>query len=88
MNVLEKLKSMEYGPAPENAAKVNEWLEQNERSFGHFIGGQFTKFNKVDFFESKNPATGQVLARISQANADDVDKAVSAARRYGYLLPH
>ena len=81
MNVLDKLKSMEYGPAPENAAKVTEWLEQNERSFGQFIGGQFTRFNKADFFETKNPATGEVLARVSQANADDVDKAVGVARR-------
>ena len=81
MNVLDKFKSMEYGPAPENAAKVTEWLEQNERSFGHFIGGQFTKFNRADFFETKNPATGKVLARVSQANADDVDKAVGAARK-------
>ena len=81
MNVLDKFKSMEYGPAPENAAKVTEWLDQNERSFGHFIGGQFTKFNKADSFETKNPATGQVLARISQANVDDVDAAVCAARQ-------
>jgi aldehyde dehydrogenase (NAD+) len=81
VNVLDKLKSMEYGPAPENAAKVSEWLAKNEGTFGHFIGGRFTKFKKTDFFETKNPATGEVLAKISQASDDDVDKAVGAARK-------
>jgi aldehyde dehydrogenase (NAD+) len=32
-------------------------------------------------FESINPATGEVLTRVVEASADDVDRAVSAARR-------
>lgn len=81
MSVLDKFKSMEYGPAPENAAKVTEWLNKNEASFGHFIDGRFTKFSAAHCIETKNPATGEILARVSQADADDVDKAVGAARK-------
>lgn len=32
-------------------------------------------------FETLNPATGETLAHVAEANADDVDLAVSAARR-------
>jgi acyl-CoA reductase-like NAD-dependent aldehyde dehydrogenase len=32
-------------------------------------------------FETINPATGQVLARVAEGDAEDVDRAVSAARR-------
>ena len=81
MSVLDKFKSMEYGPAPENAAKVTEWLDKNKASFGHYIGGKFTKFSAADSFETKNPATGEVLARVSQAGVREVDQAVGAARK-------
>lgn len=33
-----------------------------------------------DFFESVNPATGEVLARVGQASPADIDTAVAAAR--------
>ena len=33
------------------------------------------------FFETKNPSNKKVLAEISDANAEDVDKAVKAAQR-------
>src|SRR5207244_3713083 len=32
-------------------------------------------------FETYNPATGEVIARVAEGNAADVDKAVKAARR-------
>lgn len=81
MNVVKKFMSMDYGPAPESAAKVSEWLDANDRRFGHFIAGRMTPFRDAASFDTKSPATGEVLARISQATAEDVDNAVGSARR-------
>lgn len=43
------------------------------------IDGQWTDGLKK--FDTVNPATGEVLTQIVQASADDVDRAVAAARR-------
>ncbi len=79
MTVKEIFDSMEYGPAPESAAEALAWLVDQGDRFGHFIDGVFT--DPGDGFESRNPATGEVLATLSQANRADVDAAVAAARR-------
>jgi aldehyde dehydrogenase (NAD+) len=78
-SIVEKFQSMEYGPAPEDPGEVNKWLEAHGRSFGHFIDGAWTKVGAASF-ESKNPATGEVTAKIAQADAADVDRAVKAAK--------
>jgi aldehyde dehydrogenase (NAD+) len=78
-SIMEKYQSMDYGPAPEDASEVNRWLESHGRWFGHYIDGAFTKSSAAKF-ESKNPATGEVLATVAQADAADVDRAVKAAR--------
>ncbi|MEM6637951.1 MAG: aldehyde dehydrogenase family protein [Pseudomonadota bacterium] len=79
MTVKEIFETMEYGPAPEASGEALEWLDVHKRKFGQFIGGAFTKPAKG--FDSRNPATGEALARISQATAKDVDAAVAAARK-------
>jgi aldehyde dehydrogenase (NAD+) len=78
-SVVEKFYSMEYGPAPEDASEVVKWLDAHGRTFGHYIGGAWTKVEGASF-ETKNPATGEVLARVASASAEDVDAAVKAAR--------
>jgi aldehyde dehydrogenase (NAD+) len=62
----------DYSPAPE--AKLASF----ESSYGHFIGGKFTKPQKT--FETINPATEEVLSNVSHGSAKDVDLAVKAAR--------
>ncbi len=79
MTVSEIFESMDYGPAPESAAEALAWLVDGGDKFGHFIDGKFTKPAKC--FESKNPATGEVLALVSQGSKKDVDAAVTAARK-------
>ncbi|MBI4538425.1 MAG: aldehyde dehydrogenase family protein [Gemmatimonadetes bacterium] len=71
---------MEYGPAPETAAPAIRWLEERERVFGLFIGGEWRSPASGEYFDSVNPATGKPIARVSQAGAGDVDAAVQAAR--------
>ncbi|MGA0540570.1 aldehyde dehydrogenase family protein [Neotabrizicola sp. VNH66] len=74
----EILQSMDYGPAPEDATITKGWLARHEAGFGHFINGSFTA--PGDTFEVTNPASGVVIARVSQGSAADVDAAVKAAR--------
>ncbi|MBA3258409.1 MAG: aldehyde dehydrogenase family protein [Gemmatimonadales bacterium] len=70
---------MAYGPAPEAAGPVQEWLERHGRRFGLFIGGAWTA-GEGESFETLNPATGKALAHLAQATPADVDRAVRAAR--------
>ncbi|WP_299562217.1 aldehyde dehydrogenase family protein [uncultured Sulfitobacter sp.] len=79
MTVSEIFDTMDYGPAPESAAEALAWIVDQGGRFGHFIDGAMTA--PSDVFESRNPATGEVLAHLSQASQDDVDTAVTAARR-------
>ncbi len=79
MTVREIFDSMDYGPAPEGAAEVVAWLDRHGRSFGQFIGGTFTA--PGESFETRNPANGMVLARVSLGGAAEVDAAVAAARK-------
>jgi aldehyde dehydrogenase (NAD+) len=69
---------MAWGPAPEAAEPAIAWLDQHDRRFGEFVGGQWhPAAHTLDVF---NPATRQVLARVAQGTAEDVDAAVRAAR--------
>lgn len=81
MRVAEIFESMAYGPAPESAAPAQAWLEAHDRRFGLFIDGAWTTPDDARLFESINPANRQVLARLTQASAEEVDRAVAAAQR-------
>ena len=72
------LRTMDYGPSPESSEHVGVWLEEQERGFGHFINGVFTK--PGDLFDVFNPANGERIARVSQGSPNDIDAAVAAAR--------
>ena len=72
------LKTMDYGPSPEDGTVVREWLARHEAGFGHFIDGAFTAGTET--FEVANPATGVVIARVAQGTGADVEAAVAAAR--------
>ncbi len=78
-SVPEIFQTMAYGPAPEGLGPVNEWLERHGRRFGLFIAGDWRP-GEGDTFETLNPATGKPIARLAQATAADVDRAVRAAR--------
>ena len=46
-----------------------------------FINGQWSDAASGKTFETPNPATGETLARIAEGEAEDIDRAVKAARR-------
>ena len=65
----------EYAPAPESRAIVKLKSE-----YGLFINGKWVSPQSKKKFASINPATEEVLAKVSQGSQADVDKAVKAAR--------
>ncbi len=65
----------EYAPAPESRAIVDI-----KPSYGLFIDGEFVDGHGSSF-KTVSPATEEVLAEVAEADAADVDAAVTAARR-------
>ena len=45
-----------------------------------FIGGEWVDSASGETFDCYNPATGQVIAEVSRGNAEDINRAVQAAR--------
>ncbi len=71
---------MDYGKAPEDPKPALKWIEKNGAKFGLFINGQFNSPEGREFFETRNPATGEVLANICQAQSEDIDHSMQCAR--------
>jgi phenylacetaldehyde dehydrogenase len=46
-----------------------------------FINGQWTDAASGKTFDTPNPATGETLARVAEGDAEDIDRAVRAARK-------
>ncbi len=49
------------------------------KEYGIFLNGEWTGSSGNEFFESLNPATGEVLARFAKGTPKDVDSAVRSA---------
>ncbi len=81
MTVAEIFHTLDYGPAPESPDPARAWLARHGESFQLFIGGRWVEGKSGERFETFNPSTGEVLARVTQAGEKDVDAAVKAARR-------
>lgn len=65
----------EYAPAPESRALVSI-----KPQYGLFINGIWVEPKTKEKFATINPATEEVLSKISQASDSDVDRAVKAAK--------
>ena len=66
-------KDWTYAPAPES----REVVTLRER-YGHFIGGEWIE--PTETYETIAPRDEETLATVGQATAEDVDRAVAAAR--------
>ncbi|MBQ1052391.1 aldehyde dehydrogenase family protein [Micromonospora sp. C51] len=66
----------EYAPAPESRSVVDL-----KPSYGLFVDGKFVDPADGGSFKSINPASEEVLAEIAEGGAQDVDRAVRAARK-------
>ena len=78
-SVRDAFRSPGYGPAPESDRFALEWLNDGERTFGHFIGGSWTGGEGL-LRQTRCPADGRLLANFRYGTGADVDRAVQAAR--------
>src|SRR5689334_3710911 len=77
-NEMPKLKfnsGWEYAPAPESKSHI-----KLKPQYELFINGKFVKPSSGKYFETINPATEEKIAEVAEANTNDVDRAVKAAR--------
>ncbi len=65
-----------YAPAPESSGHISI-----KDKYDLFIGGKFVKPKSGKYFDSINPATEEVIAKVAEAEEKDVDTAVKAARK-------
>ncbi|MCS7208492.1 MAG: aldehyde dehydrogenase family protein [Fimbriimonadales bacterium] len=65
----------EYAPAPEDRSIV-----ALRSRYGLFINGEFVEPHSGRYFTSLNPASEEPLAEVAYADAEDIDRAVRAAR--------
>ncbi|MFN4122319.1 MAG: aldehyde dehydrogenase family protein [Flavobacteriales bacterium] len=65
-----------YAPAPESAS-----IAQIQPQYNLFIDGKWVKPASGKYFATISPSTEKELAKVAEANAEDVDKAVKAARK-------
>ena len=69
-------KNWNYAAAPENTAHI-----KLKKKYDLFIGGDFVKPLSKKYFDTVNPANGEQIAKVAEANKQDVDRAVKAARK-------
>ncbi|MDX8346807.1 aldehyde dehydrogenase family protein [Cognatiyoonia sp. IB215446] len=79
MTIKEIFDTMDYGPAPESASEALQWIADRGGIAGHYIGGKWGPLR--DDFPSNNPATGEKLAGVTKGTAEEIETAVSAARK-------
>src|SRR6266550_8185337 len=51
------------------------------REYRLFIDGEFVDAASNEVFETTNPSTGEVVAKVARGGKADVERAVAAARR-------
>ena len=63
-------------PAPESTATI-----KLKETYDLFINGKFVAPKSGIYFDTINPANEKVLAKVAEANEEDIDLAVKAARK-------
>ena len=67
------------GAALQLQSSVEEFVRARVRKM--LIDGKWVEAASGKVFETPNPATGEVLARVAEGDREDIDRAVRAARR-------
>lgn len=81
MNILDRYHAMDYGPAPEARNEADAWLAVRDFSKALFIDGTWKAASGGKTFETSEPSSGKLLAKVSDASAADIDAAVTAAAK-------
>lgn len=67
--------NFQYAPAEESTQMIK--LDKKQKLF---INGEFIIPKSGKYFDTHNPATGEILSKIAIANKEDIDYAVKSAR--------
>src|SRR5258706_6292719 len=67
------------GAAVQLDPSVQRFVSASQRKM--LIDGQWVASASGKTFDTLNPATGDVLAKVAEGNAEDIDRAVKVARR-------
>ena len=70
----------EHGRAREHVGKIAAVATAATKTFKNFIGGEWVDAAIGETFESTSPATGEALGVFPRSGAEDVDRAVAAAK--------
>ena len=76
MKKIDLNKNWNYALAPENISHI-----RLKNKYDLFIDGKFIKPSSNKYFDTINPATEKVIAKIAEANIEDVNLAVKSARK-------
>ena len=76
MKKIDLNKNWNYAVAPESIGHI-----RLKKKYDLFIDGKFIKPESNKYFDTINPATDKVIAKIAEANKKDVDLAVKSARK-------
>ncbi|BCH06426.1 aldehyde dehydrogenase [Mesorhizobium sp. 131-3-5] len=81
MNILDRYHAMEYGPAPEARNEADAWLAARDFGKALFIDCSWKAASGGKTFDTSEPSSGKLLAKVSDASAADIDAAVAAATK-------
>ncbi len=79
MSINEIFANMEYGKAPEDSEVAELWYAGRNNTLLHYIDGGWQEPASDEYFETRNPALDEILAKVADGNADDTNRAVAAA---------
>ncbi len=68
--------TLDYSPAIESTDHISI-----DKQYDLFIDGEFQAPSNGKYFDTINPATGETISKVAEANTNDVDKAVLSAKK-------
>ena len=80
-NIIKNFKNIKYGPAPEDAKDVLEWIKNLSSPNKLYINGKWTLSKSSKKLQAINPSTNSKLFKLVVSSKNDVDSAVIAANK-------
>lgn len=80
-SVSELMKTLEYGPAPEDRSAADKWIADHNGKFGHFIDNQWVHPEGRTYKQSIAPKDYGVLCETIDGTAEDADVAMQSSHQ-------
>ncbi len=66
--------------SPTNREKTNKNGKKPMKTYQHYINGEWVEPSSGEWFDTENPYTGEVWAKVARGSAQDADRAARAAK--------